>query len=68
MQRNQIKKINKIKIIKKIFTHASTEKMKLSKPSMNINMRIRAYVYGSVHSNALARFILMLAVTFTYVM
>lgn len=31
---------------------------------MNINMRIRAYVYGSVHNNALARFILMLAVTF----
>lgn len=41
---------------------------KLSKPSMNINMRIRAYVYGPVHGNALARFILMLAVTFTYVM
>lgn len=36
---------------------------------MNINiLRIRTYVYGPVHGSTLARFILMLAVTFTYVM
>lgn len=36
---------------------------------MNINsLRIRTNTYDPVHGNALARLILMLAVTFTYVM